>query len=260
MSLAYFSPAGSDKPGCILPALYWIMAVPFEHSGIMTPAEYQALTSPRLSHPARSLYQYYLRHHARGDQTQPLDYPDLGKALAVQGEGEYRYRVTPAELTALVDELLEAGLLSPLERPHPQHYHGAVFSLPLKRLQGLAPLPSRQFAMHPEWRPDAQFGGLARLCGLLDSHFDETELGEFIAYWLGRPEVFENQHQWMLKFVRKLKHQRSVRRTPAPAGTEGYQQVPVRAAPGPSRRAREMMEEAQRLGTDCQEDHHEKDT
>ncbi|OIN06650.1 DnaT-like ssDNA-binding domain-containing protein [Oceanisphaera psychrotolerans] len=226
----------------------------------MTPAEYQALTSPRLSHPARSLYQLYLRHHARGDITQALDYPLLGKALAVQGEGEYRYRVTPAELTALVDELLDAGLLSLVQNPHPQHYHGAVFSLPLKGLQGLAPLPSRQFAMHPQWRPDEQFDGLARLCGLLDSHVDETELGEFIAYWLGRPEVFENQHQWMLKLVRKLKNQRSVKRAAPPQDSGHYQQLPAKNDTGPSKRAREMMAEAQRLSSDNQEDRNEKDS
>ncbi|PSJ46814.1 DnaT-like ssDNA-binding domain-containing protein [Zobellella taiwanensis] len=226
----------------------------------MTPAEYQALTSPQLSHPARSLYLLYLRQQARGELTQPLDYPGLGKALAVQGEGHYRYRVTPAELTALVDELCRAGLLSLHDRPHPQHYHGARFRLALKQLAGLAPLPSRQFAMHPEWRPDDQFDGLARLCGLLDSHFDETELGEFIAYWLGRPEVFENQHQWMLKFVRKLKNQRSLRRTPEPGEPAGYQQGPPAAAAGPSKRAREMMAEARRLQQQCQGSSDEKDT
>lgn len=235
------------------------MGSSFDHSGTMTPAEYQALTSPKLSHPARSLYQLYLRHLARGDHTQPLDYPLLGKALAVQGAGEYRYRVTPMALTGLVDELLEAGLLSVVQNPHPQHYHGAVFSLPLKRLDGLAPLPSRQFAMHPEWRPDEQFAGLARLCGLLDSQFDESELGEFIAYWLGRPEVFENQHQWMLKLVRKLKNQRSIKRTPAPQDKGGYQQLPPKTDSGPSKRAREMMAEARRLSPDNQEDRNEED-
>ncbi|MFD1009049.1 DnaT-like ssDNA-binding domain-containing protein [Oceanisphaera ostreae] len=216
----------------------------------MTPAEYQALTSPKLSHPARSLYQLYLQHQARGDQTQALDYPVLGKALAVQGDGGYRYRVTPATLTELIDELLAVGLLSLLENPHPQHYHGAVFSLPLKRLQGLVALPSRQFAMHPQWRPDEQFDGLARLCGLLDSHIDETELGEFIAYWLGRPEVFENQHQWMLKLVRKLKNQRSIKRVSAPQPDAGYQQLPVKTDSGPSKRAQQMMAEALRLNAD----------
>ncbi|MBO1518831.1 DnaT-like ssDNA-binding domain-containing protein [Oceanisphaera pacifica] len=223
----------------------------------MTPAEYQALTSPKLSHPARSLYQFYLQHQARGEYTQALDYPVLGKALAVQGEGEYRYRVTPATLTDLVDELLDIGLLNVVENPHPQHYHGAVFSLPLKRLQGLAALPSRQFAMHPDWRPDEQFAGLARLCGLLDSHIDETELGEFIAYWLGRPEVFENQHQWMLKLVRKLKNQRSIKRTSAPVAEAGYQQQavsPQQSDTGPSKRAQQMMAEAQRLNTSLNAD------
>ncbi|MGO4998687.1 DnaT-like ssDNA-binding domain-containing protein [Oceanisphaera sp. W20_SRM_FM3] len=222
----------------------------------MTPAEYQALTSPTLSHPARSLYQLYLQHQALGDKTQPLDYPLLGKALTVQGKGEYSYRVTPATLSGLVEELMAVGLLSLQHNPHPQHFHGAVFSLPLKHLQGLAPLPSRQFAMHADWRPDQQFAGLARLCGLLDSSLDEIELGEFIAYWLGRPEVFENQHQWMLKLVRKLKNQRSIKRTPAPSSESSYQQLPTKIETGPSKRAQQMMAEAQRLNAtnpgDCE--------
>ncbi|OYD26067.1 DnaT-like ssDNA-binding domain-containing protein [Oceanimonas baumannii] len=228
----------------------------------MTPAEHQALTSSKLSHPARSLYLLYLRHQARADLTQPLDYPELGRALAVQGEGEYRYRVTPAALTALLEELQRAGLLTLMERPHPQHYHGARFRLTLKNLQGLTPLPARQFAMYPEWRPDEQLDGLARLCGLLDSRFDETELGEFIAYWLGRPEVFENQHQWMLRFVRQLKNRRALRRAPDLESHTGYQQqaAPATTETGPSQRAREMMEEARRLSDEHQESHDEKDT
>ncbi len=227
----------------------------------MTPAEYQALTSSKLSHPARSLYLLYLRYQARADLTQPLDYPELGRALAVQGKGDYRYRVTPAELTALIDELQQAGLLSLTERTHPQNYHGARFRLALKNLQGLAPLPARQFAMYPEWRPDEQLDSLARLCGLLDSHFDETELGEFIAYWLGRPEVFENQHQWMLRFVRQLKNRRALRRDPT-APVTGYQQaaVPAKADGSPSKRAQEMMEEARRLRDKQQESHDEENT
>lgn len=223
----------------------------------MTPAEYQALTSPRLSHPARSLYILFLRHMARGDHTQPLDYPQLGKALAITADGEYRYRVTPVALTALLEELQQAGLLQLTDKPQAAHYHGARFQLPLKGMSGLAPLPARQFAMHGDWRPDQQFDGLARLCGLLDSQFDETELGEFIAYWLGRPEVFENQHQWTLKFVRTLKNKRSIKRPQINA--EGYQQQPAKADAEPSKRARQMIEEARRLSGQAPGDSNEKD-
>ncbi|MDX1266459.1 MAG: hypothetical protein R3311_03755, partial [Oceanisphaera sp.] len=72
--------------------------------------------------------------------------------------------------------------------------------------------------------------------------------------------VFENQHQWMLKLVRKLKNQRSIKRTPAPQDNAGYQQVPAKNDTGPSKRAQEMMAEAQRLSPDNQEDRNEKDT
>lgn len=223
----------------------------------MTPAEHQALTSPRLSHPARSLYMLHLRHTARGERTQPLDYPQLGKALAISADGEYRYRVTPVALTGLLEELQQAGLLQLAEQPHDQHYHGAVFTLPLMGMGGLAPLPSRQFAMHGDWQPDQQFDALARLCGLLDSQYDDTELGEFIAYWLGRPEAFANQHQWTLKFVRTLKNKRSIRR-PVTTG-DGYQQQPVKASAEPSKRARQMIEEARRLSGQPHGDSNEED-
>jgi hypothetical protein len=100
--------------------------------------------------------------------------------------------------------------------------------------------------MHLQWRPDEELPALARLCGVLDASYHEEELGEFIAYWLGRPEVFDSQHQWMLKFIRTLKTRRYVRRQPMVE--QGYQQVtPAPSEAGPSKRAQQMIEEAKRL-------------
>ncbi len=218
----------------------------------MTPAEYLHLNQPRLSHPARTLYCLHLRRQALQGGPVRLAYPELGRALAVEDPslpGGFSYQVNARQLTALLDELLQAGLLLLLTPFQGEHYHQAEVALPLLQHQGESggPLPGQAFPMQVTWRPDEQFPALATLCGLLDCHYGEEELGEFIAYWLGRPESFATQHQWMLKFIKTLKSRRYVRRTAVEA--KGYQQVAVTPPlSGPSPRALQMIAEAERLG------------
>ncbi|UBO74783.1 DnaT-like ssDNA-binding domain-containing protein [Aeromonas rivuli] len=223
----------------------------------MTPAEYSALAHPRLSHPARSLYSLQLRRLIMENQPPRLSYPKLGRTLAVvdpMDASGFSYQVNARQLTALFDELIEAGLLhieSPVES---EHYHQCTFTLPLLNQRSRSPLPERPFQMHLHWRPDEELPALARLCGVIDASYSEEDLGEFIAYWLGRPEVFDSQHQWMLKFIRALKTRRYVRRSQTEV--QGYQQVsadPVSS--GPSKRAQEMIEQAKRLAEQQESEH-----
>ncbi|MGL4714710.1 MAG: DnaT-like ssDNA-binding domain-containing protein [Aeromonas sp.] len=215
----------------------------------MTPAEYSALAHPKLSHPARSLYTLQLRRLVLEHQRAQLNYPELGRALAVVNPGEpggFSFQVNARQLTELFDELMEAGLLQIAAQAESEHYHQCLFQLPLLTQKLRSPLPERPFQMHLQWRPDEELPALARLCGVIDASYNEEDLGEFIAYWLGRPEVFDSQHQWMLKFIRALKTRRYARRQPTEV--KGYQQVaaePVEA--GPSKRAQQMIEEAKRL-------------
>ncbi|KEP90199.1 DnaT-like ssDNA-binding domain-containing protein [Aeromonas caviae] len=215
----------------------------------MTPAEYSALAHPRLSHPARSLYTLQLRRLVLENRLARLNYPELGRALAVVDTGNpggFSYQVNARQLTELLDELMEAELLQVEAQADSEHYHQCPFQLPLLSQRVRSPLPARPFQMHLQWRPDEELPALARLCGVIDASYSEEDLGEFIAYWLGRPEVFDSQHQWMLKFIRALKSRRYARR-PATVVT-GYQQVgPAPVEAGPSRRAQEMIDEAKRL-------------
>ncbi len=215
----------------------------------MTPAEYSALAHPRLSHPARSLYTLQLRRLVLENRLARLNYPELGRALAVVDPGNpggFSYQVNARQLTELLDELMEAELLQVEAQADSEHYHQCPFQLPLLSQRVRSPLPARPFQMHLQWRPDEELSALARLCGVIDASYSEEDLGEFIAYWLGRPEVFDSQHQWMLKFIRALKSRRYARR-PATVVT-GYQQVaPAPVEAGPSRRAQEMIDEAKRL-------------
>ncbi len=215
----------------------------------MTPAEYSALAHPRLSHPARSLYTLQLRRLVLENQLARLNYPELGRALAVVDPTDpsgFCFQVNARQLTELLDELMEAGLLQVEAQPDSEHYHQSQFQLPLLSQRVRSPLPERPFQMHLQWRPDEELPALARLCGVIDASYNEEDLGEFIAYWLGRPEVFDSQHQWMLRFIRALKSRRYARRQPMVVA--GYQQVtPAPAESGPSKRAQEMIEEAKRL-------------
>ncbi|NEX90954.1 hypothetical protein G4923_20015 [Aeromonas rivipollensis] len=215
----------------------------------MTPAEYSALAHPRLSHPARSLYTLQLRRLVLENRLPRLNYPELGRALAVVDPGNpsgFCYQVNARQLTELLDELMEAELLQVEAQADSEHYHQCPFQLPLLSQRVRSPLPERPFQMHLRWRPDEELPALARLCGVIDASYSEEDLGEFIAYWLGRPEVFDSQHQWMLKFIRTLKSRRYARRKPTEV--KGYQQVEsVPVYTGPSKRALEMMEEVRLL-------------
>lgn len=224
----------------------------------MSPQEFLLLNQPRLSHPARTLYCLHLRRMATQQQPVLVNYPELGRALAVEDPhviGGFSYQVTARQLTQLFDELELAGLIQ--LPPSVEHYHQQYISLPL--LASLAaPLAQPAFAMHTEWQPDHQFIGICQLCGLIDPHYDDEERGEFIAYWLGRPERFATQHQWMTTFVKTLKSRRYQRNKPTE--TIGYQQTTAattaqNSSNEPSQRALEMIAHAQQLKQQQGEEH-----
>jgi DNA replication protein DnaT len=225
----------------------------------MSPQEFLLLNQPRLSHPARTLYCLHLRRMAVQKQPIQINYPELGRALAVEDPhavSGFSYQVTARQLTELFNELEQAGLIQ-LEQAACEsgHYHQQHVSLPLLT-STVAPLAQQAFAMHTEWQPDHQFVGICQLCGLIDSHYDEEERGEFIAYWLGRPERFATQHQWMMKFVKMLKSRRYQRKQ---SEAIGYQQVATDTLSEinnePSQRALEMIAHAQQLKQQQGDDH-----
>lgn len=226
----------------------------------MTPAEYTQLNLPRLSHAARTLYILHLRRQAQQHNGYvQANYPELGRALAVESHSQpsgFSFQVNASQLTRLFHELIEAGLLQLEQAPQEEHLHGAKFSLPLMlNLGTMLPIPQTAHAMTPAWRPDTHFASLSQLCGLMECAYGEDELGEFIAYWLGRPEVFATPHQWMLKFIKALKAKRYVRKS-ALSPPIGYQVVPPPPeSQVPSQRALEMIAEAQRIRDQQGEEH-----
>lgn len=172
----------------------------------MTPSEYQALSNPQLTHPARSLYTLHLRRIASTTYPVLICYKTLIPALLT-----YDYTLTAKQLTQLLEALQVCGLIQLAEPQVSEgHYHQAAFYLPLSEFASMndkpLPIPHQAFAMHLNWCPSQQFSTLCRLCGHASSEFSSQDLGEFIAYWLGRPDVMHNQHHWMLKFIKHLKN------------------------------------------------------
>ena len=225
----------------------------------MNPAEYTQLCSPRLSHAARSLYYLYLRRQADQNGNVLVSYPELGRAIAVEDPltpGGFCFQVTAAGLTALFNELIAVGLVAQqTAEPHTGHYHLSSMTLPLATATQAPSLPmaAGAYPMTLDWRPGKEFDTLSKLCGLRSAIYDEDELGEFIAYWLGYPEKYATAHQWMLKFIRTLKARRYNKNHQIPVINQNIskQNPPdeIEKHHGPSPRAKEMIEQAAKLNS-----------
>lgn len=218
----------------------------------MLPQEYLLLNSPRLSHPARSLYILQLRRLGLQQHPIALNYPELGRALAVEDPTHptgFSYQVTAKQLTQLLNELIQIGLIQLQDNSHnDEHYHGKYAQLPVLKATPAIPVKQSAFSMFAEWRPDDSFLNLGRMCGLIDSYYDDTDLGEFIAYWLGHPDRFETQHQWMLKFIKQLKSKRYRKPITETVGYQTTQASPASMSNSePSQRALEMIARAEKL-------------
>ena len=116
----------------------------------MSPQEFLLLNQPRLSHPARTLYCLHLRRLAAQHQPVQINYPELGRALAVEDPsvpGGFSYQVTARQLTQLFDELSNAGLIQlQTTASSSEHYHQQLVLLPLLTSQP-APLAQTAFAI-----------------------------------------------------------------------------------------------------------------
>lgn len=60
------------------------------------------------------------------------------------------------------------------------------------------------------WQPDPDLvSQISAMIGLIDSSYSNEDVGEFVSYWVGRPERFHTPYQWNQKFVLTLKRLRT---------------------------------------------------
>jgi DNA replication protein DnaT len=140
--------------------------------------------------------------------TSPLNYKNLIKLLNAKEEKFSLGR----QINSLIKELLNVGLVnfdSDVELNHSFNGKTLVLPLMLMKTSDYSKLHLDWQSMHINWQPDKSLvTDLAKLIGIIDHQYSEQELGEFISYWLSRPESHFSQFQWTQKFVFNLKHKR----------------------------------------------------
>ncbi|AWL13448.1 hypothetical protein HMF8227_03000 [Saliniradius amylolyticus] len=162
-----------------------------------------------LSNEARVLYMLCLRPGANthSGKTKAINYRACMDRLNAHTQVFERGR----QINQLLRELADAGLVATDKDLH-HSINGESVILPLLATANddYAHLHQQWVKMHTRWQPDpALFNELATMVGLADKQFQQDQLGEFVAYWMGRPETVLTPFQWTQKFVLQLKrHQR----------------------------------------------------
>lgn len=172
-------------------------------------AEHSALLQG-LSNDARVLYLLGIKPETNktSAKSAPLNYKNLIKLLNAKEEKFNLGR----QINSLIKELVNVGLVSFETEVELNHsFNGKTLILPLMliKIDDYSKLHVNWQSMHLNWQPDTKLlQDLAKLMGIIDYDFTDNELGDFIAYWLGRPESHFSQFQWTQKFVFNLKHKR----------------------------------------------------
>lgn len=172
-------------------------------------AELNALKQA-ISNDARVLYCLGIRPDADHNlgTSKALNYKNL---LALLNAKEEKYTLG-RQLNSLLKELLSVGLIDFQQQAELNHScNGKQLILPLVAIKAddYGNLHLNWQKMHVDWKPDmGLYADLATLVGIIDKNYASSELGDFIAYWLGRPEVQFSQFQWTQKFVFNIKQKR----------------------------------------------------
>lgn len=160
-----------------------------------------------LSNDARILYILGIKPTADESSgiTPPLNYKSLLSILNAKEE-----KITLGrQVNSLIKELLSVGLVNfqnEVELNHSFNGKTLVLSLTTMKVDEYSKLHLNWHTMHLDWLPNQKLiSDLAKLVGIIDYEYTTNELGDFIAYWLGRPESQFSEYQWTQKFVFNLK-------------------------------------------------------
>ena len=175
----------------------------------MNALELESLQTP-LSNLARVLYCVYLRPQLSQDSIQVTI--NNNAVLALINNKKQVLRLGK-QVNALLKELHNVGLIDAGNEPDfSKSFHNQQVSLPLSSLPQSLEDPqfhSQHRAMRLDWRPaQGIFEDLCHLVGVIEKTYSADELGEFIAYWLGRIDTQCTEYQWTQKLVIHLKQRR----------------------------------------------------
>ncbi len=178
----------------------------------MNQAELNALNTA-IHNDAKLLYCIGIRALADEHHHCTLDYKKL---IGLLNGKEHNYQ-RGRQINQLIDQLITVGLLAfnQADVDKQRTYNGKQLTL-LLRDSGdeYTDLHSTWQTMQPQWTPNkALVESLSQLTGLINTLYTKQDVGEFVAYWLGRPEKQFSLFQWTQKFVFHLKTQRTVSTT-----------------------------------------------
>lgn len=175
----------------------------------MNPSEYDALNQA-ISNDARVLYVLGLRPNA--DTTSGLTQAINYKALLALLNGKSEQYTLGRQINGLIKELVNVGLVGLRDdQPLNRSFNGRQLVLPflVTEQDDYASLHLEWSAMTLDWQPTLSlFEDLSKLVGIIDKEYSTHELGEFVAYWMGRPQSQFSQFQWTQKFVFQIKQRR----------------------------------------------------
>jgi hypothetical protein len=170
----------------------------------------QAALLQSLSNDARILYVLGMKPTADQSSgvTSPLNYKSL---LAILNAKEETFTLG-RQVNSLIKELLGVGLVcfrDEVELNHSFNGKVLILSLTTMKVDEYSKLHLNWHTMRFDWSPNQKLiSDLAKLVGIIDYDYTTNELGDFIAYWLGRPESQFSEYQWTQKFVFNLKKMR----------------------------------------------------
>lgn len=175
----------------------------------MNEFEIETLRTP-LSNLARVLYCLYLRPQLKANSQKVTI---SNKAILSLINNKKAVITMGRQISALLKELYDVGLIEiQADADFSKSLHNQTITLPLTALpQSLEnPLFHSQYtSMRLDWRPiQSIFEDLCQLVGLIEKTYSADELGEFIAYWLGRIDTQCTEYQWTQKLVIHLKQRR----------------------------------------------------
>lgn len=192
----------------------------------MNQAEITALQQP-ISHYARVLYCLYLRPIANEitGATGPIKNKVIGQLLS----DSHMTFTQGRQINNIISELIDVGLVTINPKTDlSRSIQDQRLVLPLLNIKDddYEALHGKTISMHLKWLPDESlYNELAAMVGLLAKDYTLEDIGEFIAYWMGRPQTRLTPFQWTQKFVLQRKIAAQRHGTKATSAIVGSQQV-----------------------------------
>ncbi len=183
----------------------------------MNQSEIDLLNNRYVSHEARSLYIFEIRSQADATGAYRIDYNRILQVLSIyNATGALSYAPSVAKITSCIQELLDLKILklAPNTRRQYDDFQDLVVYLPFAFEQVNSNVNySDQTSISPmfdTWQPSASFPHLAKTAMLIDISYTSSELSEFRAYWMSRPNIRLSTGQWDQKFISFLKRAHSL--------------------------------------------------